>query len=499
MAPAPRGPGDYTPVHGDDAHYREPDDTRRRTVGIRGGQGWWPWSGGSNRGSNGETHGDAEGWPAGPHPSDDHHPMTTGFDRELNGRVPPFGGGAADGADRGWDGFTPLAVVAWLMALLFVWVGTGWLGREHRKRTERAAEEDRRRRALVEEERKRKVGGRHRRRVWRARAMRRRSRVERRLPRNGPNTRRTQSASRRLTAPRLTDDAADTSPLSPSLARGRSRNEQARRREAERAAEEASSATEASEDARRALASASDALVADDDLIRHEAARRAAASRCQRDLDVAAAAAVDASVRRRVAIADAAHDRLSRQRREVAREIARRRSAEEEEEAGRAKAAAIVAEDRHLRRAQDDAYLASLAADVRKAEAAAAVERAERSRAEAAARWADAPEPALENAPGACIRLAFTFPDGARVTRRFAPGATVRDALDFALAAATHDAVPAGYRVALHAQFSETLPGALTLESPDADRTLEAAGVESGVNLMVSAVPPDEGRRHEDR
>ena len=119
---------------------------------------------------------------------------------------------------------------------------------------------------------------------------------------------------------------------------------------------------------------------------------------------------------------------------------------------------ADAAARRELRREQDVAYRAALASDAAAAaadaaaaeevaaaaEAAAAVERAFQDAAEertkAALEWSTRPEPA----PGTegAVHLAFSYPDGARVRRRFPADTTLREALHFALASASFASIP---------------------------------------------------------
>jgi hypothetical protein len=133
------------------------------------------------------------------------------------------------------------------------------------------------------------------------------------------------------------------------------------------------------------------------------------------------------------------------------------RAAEEARRAAEA-AGADAAARRELRREQDVAYRAALASDAAAAaadaaaaeevaaaaEAAAAVERAFQDAAEertkAALEWSTRPEPA----PGTegAVHLAFSYPDGARVRRRFPADTTLREALHFALASASFASIP---------------------------------------------------------
>lgn len=115
MGPPPRGPGDYTPVHGDASQYYEPP----------------PRAGVSNA---------EQAWPADPH------------DPRMRFEPPP-----PPGSVDPWEGFTVHTAVAWGVTLLCVWLGLRWLGSRHERMTGDLNRADKVRAELEEEERKKKV------------------------------------------------------------------------------------------------------------------------------------------------------------------------------------------------------------------------------------------------------------------------------------------------------------------------------------------------------
>lgn len=138
---ATRGPGDYTPVHGDASHYHYSDVD---TSATRGG-GWGKSSTSSLHSQyshNDDKHlSDAERrWPADPQ-----HPRMRFEPPPPPGPVDP------------WEGFTVHVAVAWGAALLCVWLGLRWMGAKHQALTGEMNDADRKRAELAEEEREKKV------------------------------------------------------------------------------------------------------------------------------------------------------------------------------------------------------------------------------------------------------------------------------------------------------------------------------------------------------
>ena len=130
-----RGPGDYTPVHGDESHYYSDEDhNAQRHHHHHMGQR-------HDDRPQGVSHAE-ESWPADPH------------DPGMRFEPPP-----PPGPVDPWEGFTVHTAVAWGVALLCVWLGLRWMGSRHERMTGELNHADRLRAQMEEEERKKKVGG----------------------------------------------------------------------------------------------------------------------------------------------------------------------------------------------------------------------------------------------------------------------------------------------------------------------------------------------------